>query len=135
MKRYTWEMFDEDIAALATMVNECRGDLRAIYGEPRGGLIPAVALSHRLGLPMVSAMGPNVLWVDDIADTGKTLGNAFVSRTSLHCVLVRRFNCRFNVIHARIEPTNEWLVFPWEDYARANADHAQYAKERLASVT
>ena len=31
----------------------------SIYGIPRGGLIPAVMLSHKLGLPMVDIIGRN----------------------------------------------------------------------------
>jgi hypothetical protein len=33
----------------------------SIYGIPRGGLIPAVMLSHKLGLPMVETIGKNTL--------------------------------------------------------------------------
>ena len=45
----------------------------SIYGIPRGGLIPAVMLSHKLGLPMVETIGKNTLVVDDMSDSGVTL--------------------------------------------------------------
>jgi len=66
-----------------------------IVGVARGGLIPAIILSHKLGLPLTCAdysskagagddkrgeeilpdlpYGSSILIVDDIADTGKTL--------------------------------------------------------------
>ena len=38
----------------------------SIYGIPRGGLIPAVMLSHKLNLPMVETIGKNTLIIDEV---------------------------------------------------------------------
>jgi hypoxanthine phosphoribosyltransferase len=55
-----------------------------ITGLPRGGLIPAVMVSHKMGIPFieVETLDPITWWkkknysilvVDDICDSGKTL--------------------------------------------------------------
>ena len=48
----------------------------SVTGIARGGLIPAVMVSHKLDLPYVDAVGPNTLVIDDIADSGVTLEKA-----------------------------------------------------------
>ena len=96
-----------------------------IYGLPRGGLIPAVMLSHQLGIPMVKGdIGPDTLIIDDICDSGETL-NKFVRK---HQTLYSfPFNLKTAVLHYKphtscFEPTfyvkkwdkDDWLVYPWE---------------------
>lgn len=47
-----------------------------IYGIPRGGLIVAVCMSHRLKLPLItsrSLITDKTIIMDDICDTGITL--------------------------------------------------------------
>ena len=68
-----------------------------IYGLPRGGLIPAVMLSHQLGIPMVKGdIGPDTLIIDDICDSGETL-NKFVRK---HQTLYSfPFNLKTAVLH------------------------------------
>ena len=41
----------------------------SVYGIPRGGLIPAVIISHKLKLPLVQTIGRNTLVVDDMSYT------------------------------------------------------------------
>jgi hypoxanthine phosphoribosyltransferase len=44
-----------------------------VYGLPRGGLILAVMLSHKLAVPLLMAPYDGCLIVDDIADSGESL--------------------------------------------------------------
>ena len=44
-----------------------------VYGPPRGGLIFAVLLSHRLNIPLLMSPFGNCIIVDDIADSGRSL--------------------------------------------------------------
>ncbi len=85
----------------------------SVYGIPRGGLVPAVMLSHRLGLPLVQKIGKNTLIVDDISDSGKTLNK--LNKPNKVAVLMQRknteFKCDFVGKHIDHE---DWLVFPWE---------------------
>ena len=51
-------------------------NIDSVMGLPRGGLIPAVMISHELGIPLVINPTKNTLVVDDINDTGHTLDKA-----------------------------------------------------------
>jgi hypoxanthine phosphoribosyltransferase len=91
-----------------------------IYGIPRGGLVIAVYLSHRCNIPLINSLNKdikNVLIVDDIADTGKTLAE------------LKEYNFQTATLYYKsrsiIKPTfigeevenDEWVVFPWELYS------------------
>lgn len=88
---YSWIQFGEDITKLENMIDP--GDYDVVVGIARGGLVPAVELSHHLGLPLVclnwqtrdgtppddfptdvidQISGKRVLFVDDICDSGET---------------------------------------------------------------
>ena len=78
----TWENIDEAIEVLAKQIEDSKIHYEVIYGLARGGLVPAVMLSHRLKIPMVLNMeevwrlkvkNKAALIVDDISDTGETL--------------------------------------------------------------
>ena len=75
----SWSDFDNCIEQITN--NYKTKNISAVYGEPRGGLPMAVALSHRLKVPLVHELdfavqlkknNSTVLWVDDIIDTEKT---------------------------------------------------------------
>lgn len=98
---YTLPQFEKDIDALVTQLNENSKCPDLIIGLSRGGLVPAVRLSHRLGVPLrclhyntrdhvsessaslvlkeikfiidMVKSGKRVLLVDDIVDSGKTV--------------------------------------------------------------
>ena len=100
-------------------------EIENIYGLPRGGLIPAVMLSHQLGIPMVKGdIGPNTLIVDDICDSGETLDKFVKKYQTLYSF---PFNLKTAVLHYKphtscFAPTfhseewnkDVWLVYPWE---------------------
>jgi hypoxanthine phosphoribosyltransferase len=89
--QYTFKEFDEDIHYLVKQVEQSNKSYDYIIGIKRGGLIPAVCLSHALNIPLHilewsnrdsvkweldnSAMriGKRILLVDDICDSGETL--------------------------------------------------------------
>lgn len=91
--------------------------IKSIYGLPRGGLIPAVMLSHMLDLPLWHSktyITENTLVVDDICDTGETLRIYEIDKCPTLTIHYKR--------SAIIEPTywgmpveeDEWIVYPWE---------------------
>jgi hypoxanthine phosphoribosyltransferase len=97
---------------------------QGIYGEPRGGLPIAVALSHRLQMPLLLSPEPGMIWVDDIVDSGRTrertnamLWAAWFSRRP-----------RADTIWVEQCRGDEWLVFPWEDPGQAMRDREAYEK-------
>ena len=72
MKKYvTWEEVDNFIDKVCSRYSSTT--LSGVYGLPRGGLIFAVMLSHRLNIPLLSAPSHNCLIVDDICDSGESL--------------------------------------------------------------
>jgi hypoxanthine phosphoribosyltransferase len=86
-----------------------------IYGIPRGGLVPAVYLSHLTGLPLTEyPQYPTTLVVDDIADTGHTLEELdqfFIATIYYH---------KQSIVKPDIwvyEKKKKWIVFPWEKEA------------------
>ena len=79
-------------------------EIENIYGLPRGGLIPAVMLSHQLGIPMAKGdIGPNTLIVDDICDSGETLDKFVRKYQTLYKIiklkLTRIFLKFYNIYH------------------------------------
>ena len=88
-------------------------NIDSVMGLPRGGLIPAVMISHELGLPYVIHPGKNTLVVDDICDSGVTLKK---SPGQFTAVLYHKPHTSIFTpdIWAREHKGHEWLIYPWE---------------------
>lgn len=115
--RYSWNQFDKAVDTMATAIQwRVRASLSPkftnIYGIPRGGLVLAVALSHRLELPLTDCVGSRTLVADDISDTGHTLepykSNFIVT---LHYVKGSRVEPN---LYVDIKSPDVWIVYPWE---------------------
>lgn len=115
----SWSWVDHQINVIADKLNNT-SEFVAVTGVPRGGLIPAVMLSHKLGLkyiPYQQAVSKRrpVLVVDDISDSGLTLtdvGNKGFKTATL-CV---RYSTQYTPDYYGEEITSDkWLVFPWEE--------------------
>jgi hypoxanthine phosphoribosyltransferase len=125
--RLTWADFDQAVQWIA---EEFAGSVRAVYGESRGGLPLAVALSHRMAVPLVADLAvPGVLWVDDIADTGRTLDLTRSAFPHVQCAAwVKRGD---RSIFAPITlHTEQWVLFPWEQEAAAPQEARDYELSR-----
>lgn len=122
IKRFLqWRDVEDAIERLAVNINNSEIKLTAIGGLPRGGLIPAVMLSHKLNIPFVSQAGirsvtGNILIVDDICDSGLTLKKfkfeENVYTATLHYKSTAEYEPHF---WWRLAPENEWIVYPWEN--------------------
>ena len=120
-----WVEIDSLIFQLLYRIRTSELKFKNIYGLPRGGLIPAVMLSHRLEIPLVKGdIGPDTLIVDDICDSGETLDKFVKKYQTLYSF---PFNLKTAVLHHKphtscFEPTfhselylsDYWLVYPWE---------------------
>jgi hypoxanthine phosphoribosyltransferase len=163
----TQEQFVADVGVLASAIgSEQEWQPGLIVGVGRGGLVPAVYLSHATGLPMLSYdmsnpshvadyilaqlaqrthSGEHLLFVDDINDSGRTIGllrRRLVEQGALP-VSVRFATLLDNVASAeRVEyrartidrrEVKDWFVFPWEALASsaALAEDAAEVPERL----
>jgi hypoxanthine phosphoribosyltransferase len=127
VEQLTWQQFDEAVDRVA---NAITGKVQGVFGVSRGGLPMAVALSHRLKVPLVKRAGADVLWVDDIVDSGYTLENAKKLFGYYACWITRA--PIDELIHADII-TNAWVIFPWEDANSALQDYDDYM-EKMRNV-
>uniref|UniRef100_UPI0026038C4B phosphoribosyltransferase n=1 Tax=Thermococcus sp. TaxID=35749 RepID=UPI0026038C4B len=118
-----------------------------IVGIARGGLIPAVRLSHVLGdvelkvidvkfykgiddrmekpvvtIPLHGSLeGKKVVIVDDVSDTGKTLGvvidevkKAGAKEVKVACLSMKPWTKVVPDFY--VFRTDKWIVFPWEEF-------------------
>jgi len=96
-----------------------------IYAVPRGGFYVAEYLSNRLNIPLSSlnSINPtsNILIVDDICDTGRTLEKVYnyIDNLSLHSivrtvVLFKSSYSKFNPNYVGAIKREEWIQFPYE---------------------
>jgi uncharacterized protein len=160
---------DEMVAGIHALAEASRDWAPSLLvGIGRGGLTPAVYLSHRIGVPLVSVdhssgiapfgealiavlaertrAGERLLFVEDINDSGKTIGelrDALAAQGALaaqvrFCVLLdnirssQRVDYRYREIDRAV--TKDWFVFPWEAMAPAEAVAADAGQvpERIA---
>lgn len=112
---------------IETYVNEIaeemsKYDISGIYGPPRGGLIPAVMLSHRMQKPLLMAPTPNCLIVDDICDSGESLVH-YIKNTSspnkpkYYIATLFKANGGSDIVPDKCcdyVDSETWIVFPWE---------------------
>ena len=88
-------------------------NIDSVHGIARGGLIPAVMVSHMLDLPYVDLVGPNTLVIDDIADSGLTLEKAPGVYTAVLHYKSHTSSFKPN-IWAEEHKGDEWVVYPFE---------------------
>ena len=113
-KRYlTWDQVDGLVDELATQVKSEFTNIDSIYGIPRGGLIPAVMLSHKLGIPYSDKITLKSLIVDDICDSGVTL-KAWEGYTTAVLLHKPHTSCAVPTIYGSVHSGDAWIIYPWE---------------------
>ena len=106
-----WSEIHECVNMLCKQIITDYPNIDSVMGLPRGGLIPAVLISHEINLPFVLHPGKNTLVVDDINDTGETLSKAPGAYwATLHHKPTSKFQHNF---YAK-EVSDQWIVYPWE---------------------
>lgn len=107
----SWDDVSILVEDLCNTIASSGVQVKSITGIERGGLIPAVMISHKLHIPYVSKINKDTLVVDDICDTGETLKNTIGRYTAtLHYKPTAIFTPDF---YAK-EVGTEWIVYPWE---------------------
>jgi hypoxanthine phosphoribosyltransferase len=123
----SWDDTMDLVNTLCEKIITEQPNIDSVFGLKRGGLIPAVMISHKLGLPWSDVMLPNTLVVDDICDTGITLKNTVGVYTAvLH--YKPHTSCYKPNIYAQKHDGDEWIIYPWErkdsepiqDYLKTN---------------
>ncbi len=109
----SWDDISQLVDKLCEKIITEQPNIDSVFGLKRGGLIPAVMVSHKLGLPWSDVMYPNTLVIDDICDTGVTLKNTVGCHTA---VLHHKphTSCYTPNIYATLHEGNEWIIYPWE---------------------
>ena len=120
----SWKWVDDQIDELAKRLKDKK--LRYISGIPRGGLIPAIMLSHKLGvtyIPFDEAKkygrhdirfkNEDILLVDDICDSGVTMKD-YAPRFITATLCMRYVSETIPEYYGEKIKDDRWLVFPWE---------------------
>lgn len=122
IKKISWEEFDRLIDKLEVKINKSGEKFDGIIGVPRGGLIVAVCLSHRLNLPLIAEGhlidSMSILLVDDIVDSGKTLNNLLMDWKIVKNIIIATLHYRNGAVVTPIYVENaedNWIQYPWED--------------------
>ena len=120
----SWKWVDDQIDELAKRLKDKK--LRYISGIPRGGLIPAIMLSHKLGVTYIpfdeakkygrhnlSFKNEEILLVDDICDSGVTMKD-YAPRFITATLCLRYVSETIPEYYGEKIEDDRWLVFPWE---------------------
>lgn len=113
----SWNCLDHAIDRLAIKILASGLQFKNIYGIPRGGLIPAVMLSHKLGIPLTQELSLYervTLVVDDICDSGVTIGK-YISLGFPTASLYLRSTCEWVPTFIFDVVDEEWIQFAWEN--------------------
>src|SRR3990167_9638298 len=119
IEKLSWSEFDRSIKKIASWAEDKR--VSSVYGIPRGGLVVAVALSHRLDVPFVEYDNRQLstLVVDDICDTGQTLSKYKGQRTAtIYYAANQSYEPDFWV-----KKKTKWVQFPWETTKTSKVDY------------
>ena len=138
----SWDEYDELCSHIAAQIGDEVPDV--IVGLTRGGLVPAVRLSHMFNVKLIPLnvslrddkcsstvfdtsqieQYRNILIVDDINDSGSTLtevlkifmtnGLPLPTFTALLSKDSSGFKCDYSGELINKDKDNEWIVFPWE---------------------
>ena len=107
----SWDDINILVEDLCNTITSSGAHITSVAGIPRGGLIPAIMISHKLNIPYVDRINKDTLVVDDICDTGETLKKSIALYTAtLHYKPTAGFTPNF---YAK-EVGSEWIIYPWE---------------------
>mgnify|MGYP003645893932 CR=1 FL=1 len=109
-----WSDIHELVNIICDKVKKDFKQIETVHGLKRGGFIPAVIISHQLGLEYVDEpeIDYHTLIVDDICDSGHTLDNA---PGWFHAVLHHKLETASFKPAIYAKPIKEeWIVYPWE---------------------
>lgn len=139
----TWPKYIAAVAKIAQHFQKEGKKFDLIVGLTRGGLIPAVLLSHaldiptmpfdphvlhstgapreKINLPITPAIIRRILIVDDISDTGKTFNKTvnFFSDRGFNITTAAVYTNKTTTIFAPDfsvhDSHKKWVIFPYED--------------------
>ena len=121
----SWKWVDDQLLVLVPFLKQHK--IEYISGIPRGGLIPAIMLSHKLDIKYLPfdqvkkyckqhpvEKNENILLIDDICDSGVTMkeySNQFLTAT----LCMRYISETIPDYYGEKIKDDRWIVFPWEE--------------------
>lgn len=130
----SWDEIEDAVESLAHQIKQSGKKIGSMDGLARGGLIPAVMLSHKLGIPFMNENNNDegyILIVDDICDTGETLGyydiHDYILTATIHHKQTAMVEPDF---YYSLAPENKWIVYPWEQKDSKTIQDYKDATER-----
>lgn len=117
--RLDWPTYIDLCEGLAVEIAKAQTHRTYVTGPPRGGLIPAVIVSHALGMKFIEwakfdatlASIKEVLIVDDITCKGETLRHY---PAHMKAVIFKRVTSTVNPQIFLKEVRDSWIKFPYE---------------------
>jgi hypothetical protein len=120
----SWDEFNDNVEKLVSKIK----DVDYIVGIPRGGLILAVTLSHKLDikhmtvdhlekledLNFLNYDRKKILIVDDISDSGQTLKYYKKAGYTTATLDVRSTTITKPDYYVNWIDNADWIVYPWE---------------------
>jgi len=122
MKEFvSWELIDDCVTDIAFHLKDTGKDFKGVFGVPRGGVILAVMLSHKLDIPYITDFRKvddgDIVVIDDIADTGKTFQfyKEQPETKDAHYVTIHEHEQSIvKPDYSVINKSDKWIVYPWE---------------------
>ena len=122
----TWEQIEQDVDKIVSDLLK-HSDIDYVVGIPRGGLIIAVMISHRLGVKHMTIDHlekleefnldidkKRILIVDDISDSGQTLKRYKKEGYTTATLDVRNSTVTVPDFYSNWIENADWIVYPWE---------------------
>jgi len=143
--KYTYKQLTTDLVRMADYIPSDGWTPTMILGVSRGGLIPAVMLSHFFNIPLypyhislrdhirvapVNAdlvRNQHLLVVDDICDTGRVLDTIY-EKIEPFTKNIRSFTLHYKPTQTNHMPyffcnvidANVWIEYPWENWWKSD---------------
>ena len=128
-----WGELEESVSKLVSNIKE----VDYVVGIPRGGLIIAVMISHRLGIKHMTIdhlekleedgfelIKKRILIVDDISDSGQTLKRYKKDGYTTATLDVRNSTITVPDHYVNWLDNTNWIVYPWEmKYSKTIQDY------------
>ena len=128
-----WGELEESVSKLVSNIKE----IDYVIGIPRGGLIIAVMVSHRLGIKHMTIdhlekleedgfdlIKKRILIVDDISDSGQTLKRYKKEGYTTATLDVRNSTITVPDHYVNWLDNTNWIVYPWEmKYSKTIQDY------------
>ena len=117
----SWQVVDECVTEIAFHLKDTGKDFVGVFGIRRGCVILAVMLSHKLDIPYITEFwrvgDGDIVVIDDIADTGKTLQWYKKQPETKDAHYVTIHDHEQSIVkpdYSVLYKQDKWIVYPWE---------------------